>query len=75
MNFDIKCKHIVIGFYHEDNMKIKTLNDLIYHMFLCVWSEISLFQKLINDSAGQLFDRHDVISNITTLAHFPMSDR
>ena len=29
MNFEIKWKHIVIGFYHEDNIKVKTLNNLI----------------------------------------------
>ena len=29
MHFDIKLKHIVIGFYHEDNIKVKTLNNLI----------------------------------------------
>ena len=29
MNFEIKWKHIVIGFYHEDNIKVKTFNNLI----------------------------------------------
>ena len=24
MKFDIKCRHIVIGFYHENNIKVKT---------------------------------------------------
>ena len=29
LNIDLKWKHIIIGFYHEDNIKVKTLNNLI----------------------------------------------
>ena len=32
-------------------------HKLIYHMIFHLWSEISLFHKLIYDSAGERFDR------------------
>ena len=29
LKIDIQWKHIVIGFFHENNIKVKTLNNLI----------------------------------------------
>ena len=68
----------------SNNMKLFLILNIrtIYHMFLCLLSEILLFHKLIDDTAPgsvligwyiavRIFVYDVILGNATTLARFP----
>ena len=40
LKIDIKWKHIVVGFFHENNIKVKTLNNLISFTAMKIYKEL-----------------------------------